>query len=79
MVAIKVFDTTKSACVLSGVVTACTMQKFAHQSSWRYLRNSDNLLSQINNRAIALQVLHILNIHIHAHTQMIPAFVHIIS
>jgi len=51
----KVFDITQGACVLSGVVAACTTQKFAYQSISLYLCNSDSLLSQINNRVIALQ------------------------
>jgi hypothetical protein len=68
----KVFDNTQSACVLSGVVAACTMQKFAHQSILLYLRSSDNLLSQINNRAITLQTAAYFE-----YLQNIPAFVHI--
>jgi len=68
----KVFDNTQSACVLSGVVAACAMQQFAHQSVLLYLCNSDNLLSQINNRAITLQTAEYFE-----YLQNIPAFVHI--
>jgi hypothetical protein len=70
----KVFDTTKSACVLLGVVAACTMQEFAHQSSLQYLCTSDGLLSQINNRAITLQTAAYFE-----YLQMIPACVHALS
>lgn len=70
----KVFDITQGACVLSGVVAACTMQKFAHQSILLYLCNSDSLLSQINNRAITLQTA-----AYSEYLQTIPAFVHILS
>ena len=48
MVGEKVFDTTQSACALSGAVAASTMQKFAYQCVLLYPCNSDNLLSQIN-------------------------------
>lgn len=30
----KVFDTAKYACVMRGVVAGCTLQEFAHQSSF---------------------------------------------
>ena len=70
----KVFDTTESACVLSAFVAVCTMQKFAHQSILLYLCNSDNLLSQINNRGITLQTAEYFEC-----LQNIPAFVHILS
>jgi hypothetical protein len=70
----KVFDTTQSAYVMSGVVAAYTTQKFAHQSSLHYPCNSDNLLSQINIRAIALQTAAYFE-----YPQMIPVFVHVHS
>lgn len=68
----KVFDTTQSACVMSGVVAVYTMQKFVHQSILYYPCNSDNLLSQINNRAIALQTAAYF-----LYLQINPAFVHV--
>jgi len=70
----RVSDTTQGACVLSGVVAACTMQKFAHQSILLYLCNSDSLLSQINNRAITLQTAAYFE-----YLQTITAFVHMLS
>jgi hypothetical protein len=70
----KVFDTTQSVCVLAGVVAACTMQKFAHQSVLLHQCNSDSLLSQINNHAITLETAAYFE-----YLQNIPAFVHILS
>jgi len=68
----KVFDITQGACILSGVVAACKMQNFVHQSILLYQCNSDSLLSQINNRAITLQTA-----AYSEYLQTIPAFVHI--
>lgn len=58
----KVFDTAKYACVMRGVVAGCTVQEFAHQSSF-----IGPVQQRYSNKLIIVQLrcklLHVLNIN----------------